>query len=483
VFDQAENRLHAQKALLARCWGGDDGDKRRRQQLLRQLIAERPGSQAEVVAALADAGVGVHEATVSRDLAEVGAVKVRGADGALVYRLPTDARPGVGARAARRHAGAVRDPGHRQRQPRGPAHPTGLRPPGRLRDRPRRPPESSRPSPGDDTVLVVAREGLDGGPRSPPTSLDARAPVREPSGARLRPRSTPIPTPTRLRHDSDDPTTHDKDPDMSKPRIVLAYSGGLDTSVAIRWLQEHKDVDVVACAVDVGQGRGEVLGGGAVVRDDLEEIRQRALDCGAVESVVVDASREFATDFIAPALKANAMYMGKYPLVSALSRPLIVKHLVRVARETGAAGRRARLHRQGQRPGPLRGRHDVPGARPREPGTDPRVGPDARRRDRLGQRAGHPDPDLEQVVALLDRRERLGSDRRVRDPRGPVGRATGGRLRADRGRRRRARQPEEVVIAFERGCRSRSTAARCRCTSWSPRSTSAPARTGSGGST
>jgi argininosuccinate synthase len=114
---------------------------------------------------------------------------------------------------------------------------------------------------------------------------------------------------------------------MSKPRIVLAYSGGLDTSVAIQWLNEHKDVEVVACAVDVGQGV-----------DDLDEIRQRGLDCGAVESVVVDAKDEFADDFIAPALKANAMYMGKYPLVSALSRPLIVKHLVRVARETGAAG-------------------------------------------------------------------------------------------------------------------------------------------------
>ena len=114
---------------------------------------------------------------------------------------------------------------------------------------------------------------------------------------------------------------------MSKPRIVLAYSGGLDTSVAIEWLKEHKDVEVVACAVDVGQGI-----------DDLEEIRQRGLDCGAVESVVIDARQEFADEFIAPALKANAMYMNKYPLVSALSRPLIVKHLVRVARETGAAG-------------------------------------------------------------------------------------------------------------------------------------------------
>ncbi len=108
-------------------------------------------------------------------------------------------------------------------------------------------------------------------------------------------------------------------------RAVLAYSGGLDTSVAIQWIKENKGYDVVACAVDVGQGV-----------DDLDDIRQRGLDCGAVESVVVDAVDEYAEDFIRPALKANAMYMGKYPLVSALSRPLIVKHLVRVARETGA---------------------------------------------------------------------------------------------------------------------------------------------------
>ena len=114
---------------------------------------------------------------------------------------------------------------------------------------------------------------------------------------------------------------------MSKPRIVLAYSGGLDTTVAIPWMKEHKDVDVVACAVDVGQGV-----------DDLDEIKQRALDSGAVDAVVVDARDEFADEFIAPALKANAMYMNKYPLVSAISRPLIVKHMVRTARETGAAG-------------------------------------------------------------------------------------------------------------------------------------------------
>jgi len=105
-------------------------------------------------------------------------------------------------------------------------------------------------------------------------------------------------------------------------RVVLAYSGGLDTSVGIGWLRDQTGKEVVALAVDVGQG-GE----------DMDDIRQRALDCGAVESIVVDAKDEFANDFVMPALKANAMYQKRYPLVSALSRPLIVRHLARVARE------------------------------------------------------------------------------------------------------------------------------------------------------
>ena len=109
-------------------------------------------------------------------------------------------------------------------------------------------------------------------------------------------------------------------------RLVLAYSGGLDTSVAIRWLSENKGYDVIACAIDLGQA----------APGELDRVRQRGLDCGAVESVVVDARAEFADDFVAPAITANALYMGKYPLVSALSRPLITRHLVRVAEETGA---------------------------------------------------------------------------------------------------------------------------------------------------
>ena len=108
-------------------------------------------------------------------------------------------------------------------------------------------------------------------------------------------------------------------------RVVLAYSGGLDTSVAIGWIAEETGAEVIAVAVDVGQG-GE----------DLETVRKRALECGAVEAVVADARDEFADQYCLPALQANALYMDRYPLVSAVSRPLIVKHLTDAARQHGA---------------------------------------------------------------------------------------------------------------------------------------------------
>ena len=108
-------------------------------------------------------------------------------------------------------------------------------------------------------------------------------------------------------------------------RVVLAYSGGLDTSVAIGWIAEAIGAEVIAVAVDLGQG-GE----------DLDTIRKRALDCGAVEAYVADAREEFADGYCLPAIQANALYMDRYPLVSALSRPLIVKHLVQAARQHGA---------------------------------------------------------------------------------------------------------------------------------------------------
>jgi argininosuccinate synthase len=109
-------------------------------------------------------------------------------------------------------------------------------------------------------------------------------------------------------------------------RVVLAYSGGLDTSVAIGWIAEVTGAEVIAVAADVGQG-GE----------DLDVIRERALACGAVEAEVADARDEFADEYCLPALKANALYMDRYPLVSALSRPVIVRHLVAAANKHGAS--------------------------------------------------------------------------------------------------------------------------------------------------
>ncbi len=108
-------------------------------------------------------------------------------------------------------------------------------------------------------------------------------------------------------------------------RVVLAYSGGLDTSVCIGWIAAETGAEVIAVAADVGQG-GE----------DMNVVRERALACGAVEAIVVDAKDEFADDYCLPAIKANALYMERYPLVSALSRPVINKHLVAAAHQFGA---------------------------------------------------------------------------------------------------------------------------------------------------
>lgn len=111
---------------------------------------------------------------------------------------------------------------------------------------------------------------------------------------------------------------------MANPKVVLAYSGGLDTSVEIAWLK-NAGYDVIAVCFNVGE---EEM--------DLSAIKQKGLDVGAIESIVVDARHEFATEYVLPALQANALYEGVYPLVSALSRPLISKHLVEIAKEYGA---------------------------------------------------------------------------------------------------------------------------------------------------
>lgn len=109
-----------------------------------------------------------------------------------------------------------------------------------------------------------------------------------------------------------------------KKKIVLAYSGGLDTSVAIKWLQEKGGYDVIALSLDLGEGK------------DVEFIRDKALKVGAIKSYMIDAREMFAKDFILPSLKANALYEHKYPMSASLSRPLISQLLVQVAEEEGA---------------------------------------------------------------------------------------------------------------------------------------------------
>ena len=167
-------------------------------------------------------------------------------------------------------------------------------------------------------------------------------------------------------------------------RVVLAYSGGLDTSVAVRWLIEHEGVEVVAVAVDVGQAADK---GG----EDWDAVRDRALAAGAVEAVVIDARHEMAEDFCMPALAGQRPLRGQVP---AGLRVVAPGHRAAPGRRGPPArgdGRRARLHGQGQRPGALRGRRPRAGARSRDLRAGPRLGADARGLRRAGGQVGDPD--------------------------------------------------------------------------------------------
>lgn len=112
---------------------------------------------------------------------------------------------------------------------------------------------------------------------------------------------------------------------MAKDKVVLAYSGGLDTSVCLKWLQDEKDLDVIAVVGDVGQEH-----------DGLEQIKEKALALGVLDCLIVDMRETFVDEYLSKALYANAMYENKYPLLSALSRPAISKHLVDAAHKYGA---------------------------------------------------------------------------------------------------------------------------------------------------
>src|SRR5262249_35454402 len=128
---------------------------------------------------------------------------------------------------------------------------------------------------------------------------------------------------------------------QQRDKVILAYSGGLDTSVMVPWIREKYNLDVVCFTVDLGQG------------DDLEKIRQKALRTGAVDAVTVDARNLFVDCFVFPALMAGAVYEGKYPLATALGRPGDRQACGGHGPPVQRPGGRPRLYGKGQRPGPL----------------------------------------------------------------------------------------------------------------------------------
>ena len=249
--------------------------------------------------------------------------------------------------------------------------------------------------------------------------------------------------------------------------------------VMLKWIQDEYEAEVVALTVNLGQP-GE----------DYDVVKGKALQLGALDCHVVDAREEFARDYVLPAIKANALYGGGYPLFTALGRPLIAKLAVEYARETRLRHDRPRLHRQGQRPGADR----VHRARARPEHEDHRAGArladGPRGGDRLRARARHPGEGRHRDAAVLDRRQPLGPLVRGRPDRGP-GRAAarrrvparhppgGGAGRAaGRGRRVRARLPG---VARRRAARAGGAARAGRrrsapATAWASWTTS---RTGS----
>ena len=128
-------------------------------------------------------------------------------------------------------------------------------------------------------------------------------------------------------------------------RVLLAYSGGLDTSIIIPWLKENYGCAVVCCAADVGQG------------EELAPLHEKAKKTGAEKLYIEDLRKEFVEDFIWPTLKAGAIYEGKYLLGTSFARPLIAKRLVEIAEKEGCGRHLPRLHRQGQRSGAFRAVH------------------------------------------------------------------------------------------------------------------------------
>ncbi len=248
--------------------------------------------------------------------------------------------------------------------------------------------------------------------------------------------------------------SYEADPDKVG-RVLLLYSGGLDTSVMLKWIQDQYGAEIVALTVDLGQP-GE----------DFDVVRDKALRLGAIDCLVVDAKEEFARDYVLPAIKANALYGGGYPLFTALGRPLIAKLAVEKARETGcdtiAHGCTGKGNDQ------VRIETTVASLDPdlQDHRAGAQLADGARGGDRLRARARHPDKGRDRGSAVLGRRQHLGALVGGRPDRGPHRAAARRRLGDGHAARARAR------TSRRRSRSGSSAAARSRSTgsgsaSWS----------------
>ena len=259
---------------------------------------------------------------------------------------------------------------------------------------------------------------------------------------------------------------------MDKERCILAYSGGLDTSALVPYMQEKFGYDIICALVDVGRMK------------DLESLRVRASDGGRRRLGGHRRRRRSSlTDFAFPALKANALYEGKYPLHSALSRPLISKKMVELAHECGAKfiahGCTAKGNDQVRIDVSIRCLDPIH----HRPGPGAGVGHDPAAADRLPGRAGHR-AAAHQEEPVLHRREPLGPGHRVRRAGGPLGRRPDDAYQFTVDPKDAPDEPQEVVVSFEaRHPGGRSTARPWARWSWWRRSTRSAARTASAGST
>ena len=242
---------------------------------------------------------------------------------------------------------------------------------------------------------------------------------------------------------------------MSKDikKIVLSYSGGLDTSIMLKWLQEHYQAEIITFTADLGQG------------EELEPARKKAEMFGIKDIRIVDVREEFVRDFVFPMFRANALYEGQYLLGTSIARPVIAKHLVEIAEETGAD---AIAHGStGKGNDQVRFELTANALEPQPQGDRAvaRVGPAlAHPAARLRRKA--PDPDRQGQArrgAVLGRREPAPHLVGGHGARGPVGarRRTTSRS-APSIRRRRPTRPRSSPSASRRATRFRSTARRCR---------------------